>query len=310
VAAAVRTGLSTSPRRLPPWLFYDEAGSVLFERITELPEYYLTRTERSILAAHASEMIARAAGGRQLRIVELGAGSADKTRLLLKAAVAAQGSVLYEPVDVSATALEAARERIEREIPEVTVAPQVMDYVHGLDLDSEGPDERRLVLYIGSSIGNFEPEDAVRLLTRIREALRPGDSLLLGVDLVKDVSTLLAAYDDQAGVTANFNLNLMARLNRELGANFNLRAFRHKAIWDEVHSRMEMYLESLSAQKVNIRVLGMKVDFAPGERIHTENSYKYAPGQPERMLENAGFAPAGCWSDSERWFSVCLGRAE
>ena len=272
VAAAVRTGLSTSPRRLPPWLFYDEAGSVLFERITELPEYYLTRTERSILAAHASEMIARAAGGRQLRIVELGAGSADKTRLLLKAAVAAQGSVLYEPVDVSATALEAARERIEREIPEVTVAPQVMDYVHGLDLDSEGPDERRLVLYIGSSIGNFEPEDAVRLLTRIREALRPGDSLLLGVDLVKDVSTLLAAYDDQAGVTANFNLNLMARLNRELGANFNLRAFRHKAIWDEVHSRMEMYLESLSAQKVNIRVLGMKVDFAPGERIHTENS--------------------------------------
>jgi dimethylhistidine N-methyltransferase len=309
VAAAVREGLAARPRRLPPWLFYDEAGSLLFERITELPEYYLTRTERGILAAHASEMIARAAEGKQLRIVELGAGSADKTRLLLAAAVAAQGSVLYEPVDVSATALDAARERILQEIPGVTVAPRVMDYVHGLDLDSEGPDERRLVLYIGSSIGNFDLEDAASLLARVRDALRPGDGLMLGVDLVKEVPTLLAAYDDAAGVTAEFNLNLLARLNREFGANFNLRAFRHKAIWDAVHSRMEMYLESLSAQKVNIRALGLDVDFGPGERIHTENSYKYAPGQAERMLENAGFAPAGSWTDGDRWFGVCLGRA-
>ena len=173
VATAVREGLSTRPRRLPPWLFYDSAGSLLFDRITELPEYYLTRTERGILAGHAGEMIARAADGNSLRIVELGAGSADKTRLLLAAAVAAQGSVLYEPVDVSASALEAAQERIEREIPGVTVAPRVMDYVHGLDLDGEGSEERRLVLYIGSSIGNFEPEEAAQLLTRIREALRP-----------------------------------------------------------------------------------------------------------------------------------------
>jgi dimethylhistidine N-methyltransferase len=310
VAAAVREGLSARPRRLPPWLFYDQTGSLLFDRITEIPEYYLTRTERGILAANASEIIARAAEGRQLRIVELGAGSADKTRLLLSAAVAAQGKLLYEPVDVSATALEAARQRIEREIPSVTVAPRVMDYVHGLDLDSEGPDERRLVLYIGSSIGNFDPEDAARLLLRVREALRPGDALLLGVDLVKQIPTLLAAYDDKAGVTAEFNLNLLARLNRELDANFNLRAFRHKAIWDSVHSRMEMYLESLSAQTVNLRALGLKVDFIPGERIHTENSYKYAPGQPERMLEKAGFAPAGSWTDPKNWFAVCLGRAQ
>jgi dimethylhistidine N-methyltransferase len=314
VAAAVREGLSTRPRRLPPWLFYDEAGSLLFERITELPEYYLTRTERGILAAHSSDMIDLAAGGKRLRIVELGAGSADKTRLLLAAAVEAQGQVLYEPVDVSATALDAARERIEREIPGVTVAPRVMDYVHGLDLDAEGPleelDERRLVLYIGSSIGNFDLEDANRVLLGVRGVLRPGDALLLGVDLVKTVPTLLAAYDDQAGVTAEFNLNVLARLNRELGANFNLKAFRHKAVWDAVHSRMEMYLESLSAQKVRIRALGLEVEFAPGERIHTENSYKYAPGQAERMLENAGFAAAGCWSDAERWFAVCLGRAE
>jgi dimethylhistidine N-methyltransferase len=255
-------------------------------------------------------MIARAAEGSQLRIVELGAGSADKTRLLLSAAVAEQGSVLYEPVDVSATALEAARARILREIPGVTVAPRVMDYVHGLDLDGEGPGERRLVLYIGSSIGNFDPEDAARLLGRVRKALRPGDGLLLGVDLVKEIPTLLAAYDDKAGVTAEFNLNLLVRLNRELGANFNLRAFRHKAVWDPVHSRMEMYLESLSAQKVEIRALGLGVEFATGERVHTENSYKYAPGQAERMLENAGFSSAGSWTDAKGWFSVWLGRAE
>jgi dimethylhistidine N-methyltransferase len=310
VAAAVREGLATRPRRLPAWLFYDEAGSLLFERITELPEYYLTRTERGILTAHAGEMIARAAEGEQLRIVELGAGSADKTRLLLAAAVAAQGKVLYEPVDVSATALDAAKDRIEREIPGVTVAPRVMDYVHGLDLEAEGPDERRLVLYIGSSIGNFDLEDAAKLLNGVRGALRPGDGILLGVDLVKDVRTLLAAYDDAAGVTAAFNLNLLVRLNRELGANFNLRAFRHKAVWDEVHSRMEMHLESLSSQTVHIRALGMDVEFLPGERIHTENSYKYAPGQAERMLENAGFGAAGCWSDAAGWFSVCLGRVE
>jgi uncharacterized SAM-dependent methyltransferase len=156
VACAVRDGLAAQPKKLPPWLFYDSEGSRLFDAITELPEYYLTRTERGILTAHGGEMIARAAGGKQLRIVELGAGSADKTRLLLAAAVAAQGTVLYEPVDVSATALDAAQERIEQEIPGVTVAPRVMDYVHGLDLnsegpdsegpDSEGPDERRLVL--------------------------------------------------------------------------------------------------------------------------------------------------------------------
>jgi dimethylhistidine N-methyltransferase len=310
VAAAVQEGLAIHPRRLPPWLFYDEAGSLLFERITELPEYYLTRTERGILAAHAGEIVARAGSGKRLRIVELGAGSADKTRLLLAAAVAAQGRVLYEPVDVSGTALEAARERIEREISGVTVAPRVMDYVHGLDLDAEGEDERRLVLYIGSSIGNFNPEDAWRLLAGVRAALRPGDTLLLGVDLVKSVPTLLAAYDDAAGVTAAFNLNLLARLNRELGANFNLKAFRHMAIWDAAHSRMEMYLESVAAQKVHIRALGMDVEFAPGERIHTENSYKYAPGQAEGMLEEVGFVSAGSWTDAERWFGVCLGRAE
>ena len=310
VASAVEEGLASQPKRLPPWLFYDAAGSELFEQITELPEYYLTRTERAILATHADRMIAQAADGRRLRIAELGAGSASKTRLLLAAAARRQGVVVYEPLDVSMSALEVARERIEREIPGVEVAPRLVDYAHELDLESSDAGERRLVLYIGSSIGNFDPEDAARLLVGVRKALRPGDALLLGVDLVKDIPTLLAAYDDAAGVTAEFNLNVLARLNRELGANFNLRAFRHKAVWDAVHSRMEMYLESLAAQKVHVRALGLDVEFARRERIHTENSYKYAPGQAERMLESAGFAAAGNWSDADGWFGVCLGRAE
>jgi dimethylhistidine N-methyltransferase len=319
VASVVRESLLSRPKRLPPWLFYDEAGSQLFEEITELPEYYLTRTERGILAAHGGEMIALAAGpdGNEpagdnsvgLRIAELGAGSAEKTRLLLKAAVARQRTVVYEPVDVSASALEAARARIEREIAGVVVAPRVMDYTRGLELEPVGAGERRLVLYIGSSIGNFEPREAERLLKLVRVGLRPGDGLLLGVDLVKEDSILLAAYNDVAGVTARFNLNLLARLNRELEANFVLNEFAHLAVWNGAESRMEMHLESRVAQHVRLGALDLDVDFGAGERIHTENSYKYLPGQAEAMLAEAGFVPVESWTDALGWFGVCLGRA-
>jgi dimethylhistidine N-methyltransferase len=310
VASVVREGLSARQKRLPPWLFYDEAGSRLFERITELPEYYPTRTERGILAAHAAEIVTLAAGGRRLRMAELGAGSADKTRLLLAAAIRRQGTVLYEPVDVSSTALEAARERIEREIPGVTVAPRVEDYTHGLELAPEETGERRLVLYIGSSIGNFDPEEAAELLDGVRAGLKPGDGLLLGVDLVKDAPTLVAAYDDATGVTAAFNLNLLARLNRELGADFNLGAFEHRAVWNEAESRIEIYLDSKARQRVRLDALDLNVEFTEGETIHTENSYKYAPGAPEATLARAGFAPVESWTDQQGWFAVCLGRAE
>ncbi len=308
VASAVREGLTAHPKRLPPWLFYDAAGSRLFDRITELPEYYLTRTERSIFTAHAAAVVALAAQGERLRISELGAGSADKTRLLLTAAVRQQGTVLYEPVDVSATALAAARERIEREIPEVTVTPQVMDYTHRLHL--EPASERRLVLYIGSSIGNFEPQEALALLQRLRASLSPGDSLLLGVDLVKDEQTLLTAYNDAAGVTAAFNKNILVRLNRELAADFDPSAFMHRAVWNASKSRIEMHLESRRTQRVRLVALDFEVDFAPGESIHTENSYKYPAGQAESLLSEAGFAPAATWTDAQDWFAVCLGRAE
>jgi len=314
VLAAVRAGLGSLPKRLPPWLFYDASGSRLFDEITARPEYYLTRTERGILATHADAMIACAAEGARLRITELGAGSADKTRLLLRAAVARQERVIYEPLDVSASALDAAMERIEREIGGVVVTPRVMDYTHGnghgLGLKRTGAGERRLVLYIGSSIGNFDPPEAMRLLHRVRAGLKPGDGLLLGVDLVKDEETLLAAYDDVAGVTADFNLNLLARLNRELGAEFYLESFAHRAFWNEAESRIEMHLESRIAQKVWLGELDFEVEFAEGETIHTENSYKYLPGQAEAMLAEAGFVAAGSWTDERGWFGVCLGRAE
>jgi L-histidine Nalpha-methyltransferase len=317
VGAAVREGLAARPRRLPAWLFYDDAGSRLFDAITELPEYYLTRTERGILAAHASEMVAQAAGDARLRprlrIVELGAGSADKTRLLLKAATAMQGAVLYEPVDVSASALECARERIENEIAGVTVVPCVMDYTHGngsrLHLGPADCPERRMVLYIGSSIGNFEPHQAAQLLCRARGGLRKGDSFLLGVDLAKDEATLLHAYDDAAGVTAAFNRNVLARLNRELDAEFDLDAFAHRAIWNRAMSRIEMHLESRVAQHVRVGALDLSVDFVAGETIHTENSYKYQPGQAEALLAEAGFRAATTWTDERGWFAVCMGRA-
>jgi dimethylhistidine N-methyltransferase len=310
VASAVEEGLASQPKRLPPWLFYDAAGSELFEQITELPEYYLTRTERAILATHADRMIAQAADRRRLRIAELGAGSASKTRLLLAAAARRQGVVVYEPLDVSMSALEVARERIEREIPGVEVAPRLVDYAHELDLEPSDAGERRLVLYIGSSIGNFEPEAAAMLLRRIHASLQPGDGLLLGVDLVKEDSILRAAYDDAAGVTSAFNRNLLTRLNRELGAEFDAETFAHRAVWNAAESRMEMHLESRVAQSVRVAGLGLDVNFRAGERIHTENSYKYWPGQAEAMLGAAGFAPVESWMDAQGWFAVCLGRAE
>jgi len=327
VATAVREGLSASPKKLPPWLFYDRNGSRLFDEITERPEYYLTRTERGILTDHATTMIERAADGRRLRITELGAGSAEKTRLLLRAAVAKQRNVTYEPLDVSASALEVAKRGIEREIPEVTVCPKVMDYTRqsnrpkqrlhlaqsqhgnaGLEFEPLPLGERRLVLYIGSSIGNFEPHEARRILRSVRAGLKQGDGLLLGVDLVKNTSDLLAAYDDFAGVTADFNLNMLARLNRELDAEFNLDSFEHRAVWNEKESRIEMHLESRCAQKVLIAALKMEVSFAEGETIHTECSYKYAPGQAEAMLKESGFGYTESWTDERGWFNVCLAR--
>jgi L-histidine Nalpha-methyltransferase len=309
VAVEVLNGLTERPKTLSPWLFYDQAGSRLFEEITELPEYYVTRTERQILAQHADEIVAAAAGGRDLSMIELGAGTATKTGLLLNAAVGLQGSVTYYPIDVSETALEEARTRLEEELPKVTVEPIVADYTEGLRQNGASHGERRLVLYIGSSIGNFSPADAIEVLRGVRGQLLPGDCLLLGTDMVKDVNVLLAAYDDAAGVTAKFNMNVLVRINRELDANFNPKLFRHRAPWNEEHSRIEMHLESLVAQKVALRALDMEVRFGRGETIHTENSYKFTDQRVAALLTRAGFKLRQQWSDPEKWFTVYLAAA-
>jgi len=308
MVAAVTEGLVSQPRWLPSWLFYDAAGSRLFDRITELPEYYLTRTERSILSQRAEEIVALAAGPDALHMVELGAGSCDKTRILLKAAVDRQDTVLYEPVDVSATALAEAQQRIGEEIPGALVAPRVADYTHQFTLDAPLHGHRRMVLYIGSSIGNFEPHEARALLENVRAALAPRDSLLLGVDLVKDKTALLNAYDDAAGVTAEFNRNILARLNRELGANFDPQAFAHRAVWNRAKSRIEMHLESRIPQTVQVPACDLTISFTPGETIHTENSYKYRVAQVEALVAQAGFTPEQTWMDERAWFAVLLAR--
>jgi L-histidine N-alpha-methyltransferase len=315
VADAAREGLTASPKWLPAWLFYDAEGSRLFERITVLPEYYLTRTERAIFTGYADGMIdaalaayATATGngeGKQLRLLELGAGSASKTGILLAAAVRRQGTTQYLPVDVSETAMEFACSAIERALTGVQVLPQVANYVTD-ELSIPPHDGPTLALYIGSSIGNFAPDEAVEILRKLCGQLRPGDSLLLGTDLVKASPLLLAAYDDSDGVTAAFNMNVLHRLNRDLRASFDLDAFRHEAIWNPTESRMEMHLRSTRAQTVRIPALGRNVAFAAGETIHTENSYKFTPESIAELLQSAGFRAVETWTDEQNWFAVTL----
>lgn len=308
VGAEVRRGLTARPKTLSPWLFYDERGSQLFEAITELPEYYLTRTEREIFAAHADEILAAAASDGELTILELGSGTAAKTGLLLEAAGRRQGAVTYHPIDISATALDEAGRRIAEQFPQVTVEPLLADYTRDLK-ELPGAGRRRLVLYIGSSIGNFQPHAAVTLLRSLRRQLAPGDLLLLGVDHAKDRGTLLRAYNDAAGTTAEFNRNVLVRINRELGASFRPRLFRHRAVWNERESRVEMHLESLISQAVVISALGLTVDFRRGESIHTENCYKFTPESVGRLFADCGFARVDSWTDERRWFGVYLARA-
>jgi dimethylhistidine N-methyltransferase len=305
----VRRGLLRRPRSLPPWIFYDARGSRLFEDITRLPEYYPTRTERSILASCCDDMIASACASRSgaVRVVELGAGTAAKTTILLDAVLRLHSQVLYAPVDVSPDALDVACDTIAASLPAVGMSPIVANYVtHPPRLESF--DGTTLALYIGSSIGNFTPEEARSILCNLRSQLHGGDALLLGVDMVKDEPTLLAAYDDRAGVTAEFNLNMLRRLNRELKADFDLASFRHRAVWNPTGSRIEMHLESIRQQCVHIAAADMRVDFTNGETIHSENSYKFTEASICALLEDTGFEVGENWTDERGWFSVTLAR--
>jgi dimethylhistidine N-methyltransferase len=305
MAREVREGLSATPKRLSPKFFYDEIGSSLFEQITELPEYYLTRTERAIFEDYASEILE--AAGPSLTLVELGAGTATKTRVLIEDLLQRQSRALFYPIDVSPSALNEAVRQMNEQFPNLRVNPIVADYTLGVPALSR-ISGRKLVLYIGSSIGNFEPSQAVGILRRMRRSLRSGDALLLGTDFAKSSKVLLPAYDDEQGVTAEFNKNILVRLNRELGADFNLDAFRHVALWNKRCSRMEMYLESTIAQSVFIDAIEMDVTFGEGERIHTENSYKYTDEMIDSILRESGFTLERTWSDPKRWFGVHLAR--
>jgi L-histidine N-alpha-methyltransferase len=318
IAHEAKSGLTATPKTLSPWLFYDEAGSHLFEQITQLPEYYLTRTERGIFTAHADEILRAAAGDQAsiLTLIELGAGTATKTGILLAAAVRQQGSVVYQPVDVSETALAEATENIVSNIPGVTVRSQIADYTREpLPLDRL-PNTRALALYIGSSIGNFAPADAIEVLTNLRAQLQPDDKLLLGTDLApgpnKSTADLLAAYNDAAGVTAAFNLNVLTRLNRDLGTDFNVANFSHQARWNPAESRIEMHLESHCPQTVVLPGgpdSKTSVKFAKGETIHTENSHKFTPAAIASLLGESGFTTTQTWNDPQQLFAVTLATA-
>ena len=303
----VQSGLIAGPRSLSPWMFYDAEGSRLFEQITTLPEYYPTRTEKAILTGYADAIVARAQCGKSvpLRIVELGAGTASKTRILLEAALRSSDDVAYVPVDVCSNALATACQNIACALPEVRLQPMVRNYVtHPLEL--EPFDGTTLALYIGTSIGNFAPEEARLILRDLSVELQTGDALLLGTDMVKDVRTLLAAYDDRDGVTAAFNLNILHRLNRELGANFDITRFRHRAIWNSCESRIEMHLKSAREQDVSIEHANLDIHFMPRETIHTENSYKFTDQAVQSLLEQAGYEIEWAWKDSRDWYAVTL----
>jgi L-histidine Nalpha-methyltransferase len=304
VADAARRGLLRGRKSLPPWLLYDDAGSAFFDEITRLPEYYLTRTERAILLRDAGAML-EAAGG-QLEIVELGAGSAIKTRILLQAALARQPRVRYVPVDVSPAALAQASAEL-RGLRRLDVQPVVARYPEELGFLRETA-ARRLVLFLGSNIGNYDGPAALQLLSGVRRRLAPGDALLIGADRRKSPTLLHPAYDDAAGVTARFNKNVLVRLNRELGATFVPARFKHVVRWNDRASRVELYLESAVAQRVTIAALGTTVDFAARERLHTESSYKLTEAKLRQLLTRAGFVPETSWTDERRWFGVTLAR--
>lgn len=303
-AEDVAAGLTAQQKTLPAKYFYDELGSAIFEAITLLPEYYLTRAEDEILKRYADEIVGAVRG--PFDIVELGSGSALKTRRIIAAALSRQSTLSYRPIDISATALDASAESLERQFPALSVDGIAADYFEGLGRLSRDGSARRLALFLGSNVGNFEPDEAVKVLRALRGVLEPGDALLLGADLQKDPAALEAAYDDPLGVTAAFNLNVLARINRELGGEFELDEFDHLARYDETRGRVEMHLVSRTPQTVRIQTLGLDVRFAEGESIHTESSYKYDEATLHALASAGGFEVSRTWTDAAHRFSSNL----
>jgi len=300
----VRTGLTSSPKALPPRWFYDARGSELFEEITRLPEYYPTRAERAILTERATEI---ATVTRAKTLVELGSGSSDKTRLLLDALSRTGDLGAFIPLDVSASALEQSTVDIANAYPGVSVRGVVGDFTRHLSAIPAGG--KRLVAFLGGTIGNFGPDERAAFLHALRAELDPGEWLLIGTDLVKSPHVLVPAYDDTQGVTADFNRNVLRVINRELGADFDPDGFQHVALWDAKREWIEMRLRATRAYRVEVPVLGLTVDFTEGEEMRTEISAKFHPDGVKAELVAAGFTVARRWSDSYGRFLVTLARA-
>jgi L-histidine Nalpha-methyltransferase len=296
--------LTKELKSLSPKYFYDALGSQLFEAICLLPEYYLTRAETEIFRSHAAEIIAQMhASIAPVGIVELGSGSSVKTRLLIEAILGRQERLSYRPIDISATILEQSASKLLGDYPNIYITAHVSDYTQGLSSIVRREGERILVLFLGSNIGNYTPEEGRTLLKQMRRALRPGDGLLLGADLKKDRSILEAAYNDALGVTSAFNLNHLLRINRELDADFDLARFEHRAVYNEREGRVEIFIVSRAAQTVRVKKIGLQIEFREGEMIHTEYSYKYDLGQLEAIAGETGFMAQRNWLDSEKRFS-------
>ncbi len=301
-AEAVAKGLGSLPKTLPCRYFYDQEGSELFEAICSLPEYYLTRAEDAILRDFADEMV----GGwfQSPAFLELGSGSSTKTRRLIEAGLSAYGTLDYLPIDVSPTILEESARELVRDYEGLRVSGYAADYRRALARLALEVDCSKLVIFLGSSLGNYETEAAVELLSAIGESLSPGDRLLLGTDLVKDRATLEAAYSDSQGVTARFNQNLLTRINRELGGDFVVEKFAHEARFRADLCRVEMHLVSLEEQVVRVAGAGIVARFGRGESIHTESSHKYTPELLADLAMRSGFAEEMAWTDSDGLFRV------
>jgi dimethylhistidine N-methyltransferase len=296
-ARDVVEGLTHTPKRVPPKYFYDAEGSRLFDQITEQPEYYPTRSELAILQSEAPSIAAMFPPGAAL--IEFGMGSSQKARLLLDAA---KTLAAYVPVDIAPESLHRESLAVATDYPKLAVLPVVADFTQKFELPREIDGKPRVGFFPGSTIGNFEPHEATRFLQRAATVLGEGALLIVGVDRIKDSRILNAAYNDARGITAAFNLNLLTRINREIGGNFRPECFEHHAFFNRQLHRIEMHLASLKRQKV--RVDGESVEFRAGETIHTENSYKYSPGSFGALARGAGWKPAAIWSDPEQYFSV------
>jgi len=306
-AKDIRRGLSADPKFLFPKYLYDELGSRLFEAICEIPEYYLTRAEDEILTTHAEEIVATLPECDTL--IELGSGSAEKTRKIIEALIRQRGNLLFVPVDISTSALADSSHALLDSYPQLRIESYAADYFQALDALRLPADKPVLVLFLGSNIGNFEPEDALNFMRAIRRVLRRGDALLLGADLKKDRATLESAYDDPLGVTRSFIVNELERINRELGANFDLWAFGLRSFYNQSAGRVEVYLESLRTQEVEVGGLQMTVQFKAGERIHVENAYKFDLDGLGRLGNQSGFDLKHTWLDKKERFSSNLFRA-